>query len=191
MSQVIAQMATFSDGLDSIGSSLDKGLKQMLAEDAEGSVGFEEVTVREITRVVSELAKFNETVESMKATYEQHGQAIANIPRHLSEHKIEVVNKIPNVMLNVLRNQFRVLQTWMEPIMELASQNPAAKSFVAAAGATEANYQRLLDRLGNESEGDESTPPPAEKPVAKKKAPAKKKAAKTAKKPGNKKGKDK
>ena len=191
MSQVIAQMATFSDGLDSIGSSLDKGLKQMLAKDAEGSVGFEEVTVREITRVVSELAKFNETVESMKATYEQHGQAIANIPRHLSEHKIEVVNKIPNVMLNVLRNQFRVLQTWMEPIMELASQNPAAKSFVAAAGATEANYQRLLDRLGNDAEGGEATPPPAEKPVANKKKPVKKKAAKTAKKPSNKNGKDK
>ena len=97
-------------------------------------------------------------------------------------------------MLNVLRNQFRVLQTWMEPIMELASQNPAAKSFVAAAGATEANYQRLLDRLGNDAEDSESTPPPAEKPVAKKKAPAKKKAAKTAKtakKSGNKKGKNK
>ena len=156
----------------------------MLAKDAEGSVGFEEVTVREITRVVSELAKFNETVESMKATYEQHGQAIANIPRHLSEHKIEVVNKIPNVMLNVLRNQFRVLQTWMEPIMELASQNPAAKSFVAAAGATEANYQRLLDRLGNESEDSESTPPPVEKPVAKKESTRQKEGCENCEKAG-------
>ena len=176
MSQVIAQMATFSDGLGGIGNSLDKGLKQMLAKEAEKSDGFQEITVREITRVVGELSKFNETIESMKASYEKHGEAIANLPRHISEQKIEVVNKIPNVMLNVLRNQFRVLQTWMEPILELATHNPAAQSFVSAANATEANYERLLDRLGNEATTEEAAEPPAKKSAAKKATP--KKAAK-------------
>lgn len=154
LSQIIAQMTTFSDGLHGISSTLDKGMKTMLSKDEDESESLQAVTLREIARVVGELAKFNETLESIKSSYEQHGETIANLPRHLSEHKIEVVNKVPNVILNVLRNQFRVLQTWMEPILKLAENNPDAESFVKASKATEANYKRLMDKM--EAEDDSS-----------------------------------
>ena len=157
LSQIIAQMTTFSDGLHGISSTLDKGMKTMLAKDDDEAENLHAVTLREVARVVGELAKFNETLESIKASYEQHGETIANLPRHLSEHKIEVVNKVPNVILNVLRNQFRVLQTWMEPILKLAENNPEAKSFIQASKATEANYKRLMDKMEAESDEDEST----------------------------------
>lgn len=157
LSQIIAQMTTFSDGLHGISSSLDKGMKTMLAQDDNES--FQAVTLREVTRVVGELAKFNGTLESIKEAYEQHGETIAKLPRHLSEHKIEVVNKVPNVILNVLRNQFRVLQTWMEPILKLAENNPEAASFVKASKATEANYQRLMNKMADEESSSEEENP--------------------------------
>lgn len=157
LSQIIAQMTTFSDGLHGISSTLDKGMKTMLANNDDEAENLHAVTLREVARVVGELAKFNETLESIKASYEQHGETIANLPRHLSEHKIEVVNKVPNVILNVLRNQFRVLQTWMEPILKLAENNPEAKSFIQASKATEANYKRLMDKMEAESDEDEPT----------------------------------
>ncbi len=152
LGQIIAQMTTFSDGLHGISSTLDKSMKTMLAKDDNESESLQAVTLREISRVVGELAKFNGTLESIKIAYEQHGETIAKLPRHLSEHKIEVVNKVPNVILNVLRNQFRVLQTWMEPILKLAETNPQAESFVRASKATEANYQRLMDKMASEEE---------------------------------------
>jgi hypothetical protein len=152
LSQIIAQMTTFSDGLNGIRSTLDKGMKTMLAKPEDESESLQAVTLREITRVVGELAKFNETLDSIKGAYMAHGETIANLPRHMSEHKIEVVNKVPNVILNVLRNQFRVLQTWMEPILKLAESNPEASRFINAAKATEANYKRLMDKMEAEED---------------------------------------
>lgn len=157
LSQILAQMTTFSDGLHGISSTLDKGMKQLISSDEEESESMQAVTLREIARVVGELAKFNQTLESIKGAYEQHGHTIANLPRHMNEHKIEVVNKVPNVILNVLRNQFRVLQTWMEPILKLAESNPDAQGFVKASKATEANYQRLLDKMEGEDATEDET----------------------------------
>ena len=110
------------------------------------------------------MAKFNQSLIEIKEIISE-GIATRNVDAQGQpvEHKIEVVNKVPNAFLNVLRNQFRVLQTWMGPILELADSMPQAKGLKAAAKATEKNYQQILrkietitdEELVADSEGDE------------------------------------
>ena len=62
--------------------------------------------------------------------------------------KIEVINKVPNIFLDIIRNQFRVLQTWMEPILKMSDSFPEADGLKEAAIATQQNYEHLLDKIG-------------------------------------------
>ena len=73
-----------------------------------------------------------------------------------------------------MRNQFRVLQTWMEPILELADSNPNAKGLLNAARATEEHYAETIDKvIGNDPSLTQSKPKPKKK--AKKKTTRRKK----------------
>ena len=58
------------------------------------------------------------------------------------------VIKVPNIFLDIIRNQFRVLQTWMEPILRLSDAFPEAEGLKEAAIATQQNYEHLLDKIG-------------------------------------------
>jgi len=62
--------------------------------------------------------------------------------------KIQVINKVPNIFLDIIRNQFRVLQTWMEPILKLSDAFPEADGLKEAAIATQQNYEHLIDKIG-------------------------------------------
>ena len=147
--QVIAQMTTFSDGLYEIRKSLDSGIAQLSEEDDAGTETMQTVVIRQIGHAVEELAKFN-------AKFEAIGDAIGALAKSTNrvmkkqkslDHKIEVVNKVPHAFLDVLRNQFRVMQTWMDPILKLAETNPDADGLRKAAQATEENYNKILDKI--------------------------------------------
>ena len=58
-----------------------------------------------------------------------------------------MINKVPNIFLDIIRNQFRVLQTWMEPILKLAEVFAEAEDLKKAAQLTEANYKQMLDKI--------------------------------------------
>jgi hypothetical protein len=148
-------MTMFSDSLQNINTTIERGMTKLTADDTEETETMQVVTLREVTRIVAELAKFNSTLESIKTAYSEHADTISKLPRHLSEHKIEVVNKVPNAILNVLRNQFRVLQTWMEPILKLAENLPEGSEFVKASKSTEASYKRLLTKMELEIDDEE------------------------------------
>ena len=64
------------------------------------------------------------------------------------DRKIEIINKVPNIFLDIIRNQFRVLQTWMEPILKLSEVFPEADGLKRAADATRENYEKLIDQIG-------------------------------------------
>jgi len=66
------------------------------------------------------------------------------------QQKIEVVNKVPNIFLDIIRNQFRVLQTWMDPILKLAEVFPEAEGLREAAKATQQNYDKLIQQIGDQ-----------------------------------------
>ena len=72
----------------------------------------------------------------------------AGLPAVPVPQKIEVINKVPNIFLDIIRNQFRVLQTWMEPILTLSNSLPEAEGLKEAAIATQQNYEHLIDKIG-------------------------------------------
>ena len=62
--------------------------------------------------------------------------------------KIQVVNKIPKAFLDIIRTQFYILQTWIEPLMRLAEATDiGGKDFRKAVKKSNAQYQELLEAL--------------------------------------------
>ncbi|MFK7770127.1 MAG: AAA family ATPase, partial [Mariniblastus sp.] len=156
LGQVIAQLTTFSEGLHDIRSTLDRGVKQ-LTENSNEPNAIETATMNQVGHAVSELAKFNDTLGAMKTMMgdgikTSSSMATAQTP---SQQKIEVVNKVPNIFLDIIRNQFRVLQTWMDPILKLSEVFPEAEGLRKAAEATQRNYDKLINQIGESSPGAE------------------------------------
>ena len=172
--QVIAQMSTFADGLSDIRTAVEAGVKKMVEAPDESDNAIQVETLQGIGSAVSELAKFNESLDGIKALLDQHAERSSQqsietakaIQAALSESKqteddksrepmrIQVVNRVPHTFLDVLRNQFRVLQTWMDPILALAEVMPEAKELQKAARATRKNYKQIMKKIG-ESEQKE------------------------------------
>ena len=179
LGQVIAQLATFSDGLHQIRGAIARGVTS-LTEKPDDEHNLQAAAVREVSHVVAEFARFNESMHSLKSGIEtlasqagkqqqqSAGQIGATLEAALEKMhrqtelwqqqfqladerndklKIQVVNRIPHVFLDVLRNQFRVLQTWMEPILSLAESLPEAKGLKQAARRTKKNYEKLLNQI--------------------------------------------
>ena len=151
--RVIAQMTTVSEGLISIQKSVESGMKQMAASAAQDD------SPQRLKSAVSELEKFNKTMTGikklMKDGVKTQGTNTAPLTKpvaHVSEKgidpiEVEVINKVPTIFLDIIRNQFRVLQTWVDPIMALADSIPGAKGLESAAKATEQNYDELLQKI--------------------------------------------
>lgn len=154
LGQVIAQLTTFSEGLYGIQQSLDKGMTRLTQAKADGPTEVEQATMDQVGKAVSELSNFNSTLGEMKSMLDG-GMAGLMAPAAPGKQKIEVINKVPNIFLDIIRNQFRVLQTWMEPILKLSEVFPEAEGLKKAARATAENYDRLIEQIG---EGQ----PPAE-----------------------------
>ena len=151
LGRVIAQMTTVSDGLVSIKKAVESGMTQMVAASAE------DTSAAQIETAVAELGKFNKTLTGikklMKDGVKTQGVAGAVIPgANVSDKgndpiEVEVINKVPTIFLDIIRNQFRVLQTWMDPILAMAEALPEADGLTEAAKVTERNYSDLLDKI--------------------------------------------
>ncbi len=149
--QVIAQLTTFSEGLNDIRKTLAQGVSKLTETNDEEENIIQTATMQQVTHVVSELSKFNSTLGEMKTMMGEGVDASASHAGAPSQQKIEVVNKVPNIFLDIIRNQFRVLQTWMEPILKLSEVFPEAEGLKDAAQATQANYDKLIKQIGEDS----------------------------------------
>jgi hypothetical protein len=153
--QVIAQLTTFSEGLNDIRKTLDVGMKQLVGSQNEDLTTIQTATMREVSHAVAELSKFNTSIDGLRdVVSEGMAAGMANAAKSQSvapvgQQKIEVVNKVPNIFLDIIRNQFRVLQTWMDPILKLAEMFPDAEGLQKAASATERNYAKLIKQIGD------------------------------------------
>ena len=135
----------------SIKKVVESGMTQMVAASAE------DTSATQIETAVAELGKFNKTLTGikklMKDGVKTQGVAGAVIPgANVSDKgndpiEVEVINKVPTIFLDIIRNQFRVLQTWMDPILAMAEALPEADGLTEAAKVTERNYSDLLDKI--------------------------------------------
>ena len=157
LGRVIAQMTTFSEGLHEIRKTLKTGVEQIAAQSAGDGNTFEMATMQQMGHAVAELAKFNGTLDDIKGLVGS-GVPVAgstvppastgSSPTRITDPiEVEVINKVPTIFLDIIRNQFRVLQTWMEPILKLAEVFPQADGLRQAADVTESNYAELLEKI--------------------------------------------
>ena len=151
LGQIVAQMSTFTSGLGDIKRTLDAGVDR-LAESKQGAdSNLEETTVKQVAEAVAELSDLNETISKIASEFRNlqpvNSSATAHATAPIEKHQIEVINKVPNIFLDIIRNQFRVLQTWMEPILKLSEVFAEAEDLKKAAKLTEANYEQLLDKI--------------------------------------------
>ena len=158
LGQVIAQMSTFTTGLGDIKRTLDAGVDRLAESKQQANEADEQlkdVTAKEISQAVAELASLNTTLTSMGSTFGelQKAAAVGTAPEahvasgSMEKQQIEVINKVPSIFLDIIRNQFRVLQTWMEPILKLSEVFAEAEDLKKAAKLTEANYKQMLDKI--------------------------------------------
>ena len=149
--QVIAQMTTFAEGLNDIRSTIDKGVKALSTDNNEdANVVLQTATMQQIAHGVEELSKFNTTLEQIKSMLGDGIKTSGADSGKTKKQKIEVVNKVPHIFLAIIRDQFRVLQTWMDPILKLAEVLPDAEGLRKAAEATKRNYDKVAEQLEND-----------------------------------------
>jgi hypothetical protein len=156
LGRVIAQMTTVSDGLISIKKAVESGMGEIIAASSKDQ------SAEQIQIAVAELNKFNKTLtgikKMMKEGIKTEGIAssaaapptpvVANVhDKGIDPIEVEVINKVPTIFLDIIRNQFRVLQTWMDPILAMAEQLPEARGLSDAARVTERNYSDLLEKI--------------------------------------------
>lgn len=155
LGQVIGQLMTFGEGLKDIRSTLEKGVQRLI--DGDRSSTLQTATMREVSHAVAELAKLNQTAADMNRSMMKNeatglvrnpldgypssdGAVAATAPQ-----KIEVINKIPKAFLSVIKNQFKIIETWMEPILKLSEVFPEAEDLKRAALITDQNYRQILN----------------------------------------------
>ena len=149
---VIAQLSTFADGLDSIRRSVSDGVTQLSDNDVRGQQMAEAVARMEAlgSGVQSLSDRLNEGLtqiarladrpiqidvppidvqwpETMPALTASGAESPPSAPVQQAEEpaipdRITVVNRLPRSVLNVLEQQFELMQGWMKPLLELSSQ---------------------------------------------------------------------
>ena len=152
LGRVIAQMTTVSEGLESIRKAVDAGMSQFAETSAN------DTSAQQIQGALAELGNFNQTLEGIKSLMSEgiktQGIVAPGVSPGVNVHdkggdpiEVEVINKVPSIFLDIIRNQFRVLQTWMDPILALAEALPQAEGIGKAAQLTEENYAELLNKI--------------------------------------------
>lgn len=99
---------------------------------------------------VAQLATAAASEEGRGATTEQ-ASAVAAVPAAspgFDPNKLTIVNKIPSTVISVLKQQFRLMNKWMQPIHE-ATQDQRAEMFELRGQLEECTdlYRKLIQRI--------------------------------------------
>lgn len=141
--QIIVTLGSLGDGLDDIRKALTDGISQIAATDRRpsdtaeqnfspsNSDGLAARITEQLTGLQSGLAAINSSVadglqqlaaRSAEFAYAQMPETSGEKPsakrQEFNSGRITVVNKIPPTVVAVLRQQFKVMKAWMQPIHE-------------------------------------------------------------------------
>ena len=188
VAQIIAQMTTFTEGLNEIRTTLDSGIEKLSTPEGEDENVMETATLRQVGHAVEQLSKFNATLDGIKQlmesgvmtrvpeTPEPTAAAIAaNAAPPSPPQQIEVINKVPQSFERIIEAQFRILQTWLEPLLKLSETIPEVEGLVQATKLTEKQYRKMIEKF------DQFEAASAEKPAVKTSGTSKKRSAKKTK----------
>lgn len=144
-SQIIAQLALFSDGLGQIRSTLTHGVERWLeyASAPERTV-MQNLTIQQIGGAVQQLEKFNQSLQEIKQSLLENRRAPDATVTEDRPVKIHVSNRVPTAFMKVITGQFQILQAWMEPLLAMAEKIEGGRELQRAAKATEAHYKQMI-----------------------------------------------
>jgi len=131
LGQVIAQLNLFSEGLGAIRETLDAGISQV--REANGK---------------SQIQLSPETVQTLRELISQWTPAASPELEEPEPPRIHVVNKVPRVILGVIREQFNLMQTWLKPLLEASqTQREDISQLKSQLDLALANYRELLSEM--------------------------------------------
>ncbi len=150
--QVIAQLTTFSDGLDAIEETLNQGMNRLVEQSSDGRGEEEKLSAEQFGQAVNHLGAFNDSLAAIK-------EALANGVSRISElasqpagssaeiptQKIHVVNRVPKAFMNVIKTQFNLMQSWMVNLTQGGTAD--VLELKKALDETLDRYQALLEKL--------------------------------------------
>ena len=80
--------------------------------------------------------------------------------------RVSVMHRVPREILDVLRNQFELMDQWMRPVLENSNENSdAIKQLQQTLESALASYSTLINKL-EKAKGRDSRKPPAAKKKA-------------------------
>jgi hypothetical protein len=140
--QVILQLTNFSESLDSIKNALKSGVAWMLEG---GQMAGQDGTALQASFDVQTLDAMQRMVGEIKSALAQRTRAedVAAQPP-----EIRLVNRVPAALLDVLRQQFKLMQGWLKPVHDKTlAQSAEIQQLRQLINNTFASYDQLFKQL--------------------------------------------
>ncbi|MCA9218206.1 MAG: AAA family ATPase, partial [Planctomycetales bacterium] len=122
--RVVAQLTTFTDGLQQIKETLEVGVERISSTDKppqEVAITGLGDALQSLTHFNDSLANINSSLDKLLATSSQPTAAAVAKGSPLPQ-EIRVINRVPGAFLEVIRAQFGLIQAWMKPIQNLPAE---------------------------------------------------------------------
>ena len=148
-SQVVAQMTTFSEGLNDIKNVLSAGMSQLVDEGSRQKHSESGPSSAQLAEAIEHLAAFNKNLQAIGASIAE-GRQQAMSP---AEQKVQVTYRVPRVLLDVIKTQFAIMESWLQPVVEL-SKNSSLDTTKLTQSVDEAfqKYEALIERMQEASQ---------------------------------------
>jgi len=171
--QMIVQLTSFSDGLESIKRVIDSGMGRMLEEN-EKATGIEPLPLK-ASFDGDALDAMRELVGEMKAAFTERQsdggaetqvamrglidelKAVRAADEAIDPQQIHIISKLPTSFLAILRQQFKLMQGWLKPIYEQTQgQTQEIEGLKQIINQNLGEYQTLIKQLEEAADKDEA-----------------------------------
>ena len=153
LGQVIAQMTTFTDGLTGIREALDVGIGKLQQHDDESAT--DQAANMAAERICKQLSALTNAISKSErvAVPGQSEDGEKDEPADNMPQRIQVINKVPREFLEVINAQFAIMQSWLEPVIELARDSSAnTRELKQTLDKAIAGYTDLVQKLNEAAE---------------------------------------
>ncbi|MEX0777087.1 MAG: DNA repair ATPase [Phycisphaeraceae bacterium] len=153
---VVSQLSRFNEGLGDIGKAIAVAAASGGRHngDAKAVLAIDEQTAGVIAALASRMdAMAQAMADSAAAAARQEDVPPAppspeQITGKTSPYEIKVINRVPEAFLVIIRQQFELMKSWLEPLGRIAAgQEDRIRQVVDSLETLTAKYERVIERL--------------------------------------------
>ena len=155
---IIAQMTTVSEGLNDIKGVLTEGVARLSPEpaDVQDENGAGQGSNPQLGEAIGHLAAFSQQLQSIKESLtdglSKMGQVAASADSKPPQ-QVQVVYKVPRAFLDVIKAQFAIMESWLEPIVSVSKGTSAdASKLTHTVDEAFRRYEALIQRMEDASQ---------------------------------------